>query len=714
MLAAEEAERVAAADAILAAQAKAQEGFEFARAEELSTRRTADQEAYEWERFSSCCARPDPREQRQVLGYEMTLAETVAPSLSDALDTAESHELIVREAELYRDWALSEGKTEDAEALVTCRRRVRELTETTVDRATAHLLHTADKHQNEDGEILVNCVRDDFKYALWMNHVKNPRFKAIEVPEFDSLLLELPKELSMATIAMRAFHRTYCEFESFEDAGRGSAAEEASDVADTSAPNEPTEVDASLNVPQGATEEASAEEPAMEEAEKENAAPARTETTETDPAETKPEEEGGETKPTEDESGEEAPVEEAPVESEPEPVVAETKPLGPVESIGGILTLDLLTLPPLPEVANDWTLRAVTPLTANVRRVPYPIPATGSAPKSFDSVDLDAPPVTVSYRLSEDLVLSDPEPRVGWWDESGARWRTDGVSDVRVEKGVLTYTTVKLGHLSLLQSRSEYIPYTSWGVRPSASGEACVVSIVPGNDRFEGAGLEIEVGAGWCALRSVPVLELETLVGKKLRAREILARLAERGVRITPDDRSCASVGKIPKDEKLELEFCRDVATLAPSFAVASCKFNGDVGSQDALVRVAEVNDFDLVSGEDVFKIFQREREGVVLSLLRKTKGIAVVDARHKLGALSRSIETHMAEGRDVTGAAAARARSEGFEPPLVPLTYHATAMTYAETKATEMSVRRIRQAPVMLTETLASLLGLMRVCTFG
>ena len=177
---------------------------------------------------------------------------------------------------------------------------------------------------------------------------QEPSVQGNRSSEFDGLLLELPKELSMATIAMRAFHRTYCEFESFEDAGQGSAAEEACDVADTSAPNEPTEVDASLNVPQGATEEASAEEPAMEEAEKENAAPAQTETTETDPAETKPEEEGGETKPTEDESGEEAPVEEAPVESEAEPVVAETKPLGPVESIGGILTLDLLTLPPLP------------------------------------------------------------------------------------------------------------------------------------------------------------------------------------------------------------------------------------------------------------------------------------------------------------------------------------------------------------------------------
>ena len=96
-----------------------------------------------------------------------------------------------------------------------------------------------------------------------------------------------------------------------------------------------------------------------------------------------------------------------------------------------------------------------------------------------------SPPVTVSYRLSPDLVLSDGEPVVGWWDASNKRWRTDGVTDVRVENGVLTYSTVKLGHLSLLQSRHEYLPYTSWSVRPSASGDACVVTVVPsGNERF--------------------------------------------------------------------------------------------------------------------------------------------------------------------------------------------------------------------------------------
>ena len=712
VLAAEEAERVAAADAVLASQVQAQEGFEFARAEELSIHRTHDQEAYEWQRFSSCCARPDPREERQVLGYESQIAETVSPSLSDALDTAENHELIVRELELYRDWALGEGKTPSAEALEKCRRHVRALTETTMDRASAHLLHTADKHQNEDGEILVHRVRDEFKYALWMNHVKNPRFKAIHVPDFDDLCLELPKELSMVTIAIRAFHRTYCEFESFDEVEAGSAKPEAAqntEAEETTEP-EPSPDGAPLGEPA---------EPATEENEKENAEPGQTET---EIAETKPKPEpdvvDAETKTTEETTGG-TPVEET-TELTPstdavvDPVKKEKKPLGPVESIGGVLTLDLLTLPPLPEVANEWTMRLVTPLTTDVRRVPYPIPTTGNEP-NFDIVDLFAPPVTVSYRLSPDLVLSDGEPVVGWWDASNKRWRTDGVTDVRVENGVLTYSTVKLGHLSLLQSRHEYLPYTSWSVRPSASGDACVVTVVPsGNERFAGAGVEMEVGEGYCALRSVPVSELETLVGLKMRARELLASLAERGVHLTPEDRNCFSAGKVVKEKEVESAFCKDVATLAPSFAVAMSNFNGDVGASDALVRVAEVHDFDLVSGEDVFKTFTRERDGAVLSLLRKAKGIALVDARHRLGALSKEIEAHAADGRDNVGAAAVRARRE-FEPPLVPLTYHATAVTFAENiGATANSMRRIKQAPVVFTETLAGVLGLMRVCTFG
>ena len=139
------------------------------------------------------------------------------------------------------------------------------------------------------------------------------------------------------------------------------------------------------------------------------------------------------------------------------------------------------------------------------------------------------------------------------------------------------------------------------------------------------------------------------VVGRVLRAgKRLRAHVAFRGKRRDVDDLH-ARRGEDVVDAHLRLAGFERAGSNLP-------RRERGFGSQDALVRVAEVNDFDLVSGEDVFKIFQREREGVVLSLLRKTKGIAVVDARHKLGVLSRSIETHMAEGRDNTGAAAVRA----------------------------------------------------------
>ena len=98
--------------------------------------------------------------------------------------------------------------------------------------------------------------------------------------------------------------------------------------------------------------------------------------------------------------------------------------------------------------------------------------------------------------------------------------------------------------------------------------------------------------------------------------------------RLSPERRRRERVGVTRKDERLELEFCKDVALMAPSFAVTSCRWNRDVGAEDALARFAEVVDYDLISPEDMDKIFGSERDGTVKTLLRKTKGVTVVDAR--------------------------------------------------------------------------------------
>ena len=170
------------------------------------------------------------------------------------------------------------------------------MTDVVVDGATACLLHCRRQHQNEAGGDHDSPRRPGFKYALWLNHVKNPRFKSIEVPELGNLTLELPKPVVLATVGVRAFHKS-------------------SDALDVN----PAEVDV---------------------------------------------------------------------------------------SVGGTLTLDLLTLPPLPELARGWTMRPVTPMARQIKRLPYPIPAAGAEEESTNEVDVDAPPVVVSLELPETVFLA--------------------------------------------------------------------------------------------------------------------------------------------------------------------------------------------------------------------------------------------------------------------------------------------------------------------
>ena len=121
---------MAAADAKLASQAEAAALVDAAHAEELAHLRRAEREAYEWDRFASCCSRLDPRDPRAMLAYETAARASTDSGLSlgGALDLACEHERIIAEAEVYREWALAEGAVEEAEALAACRGRMRALT----------------------------------------------------------------------------------------------------------------------------------------------------------------------------------------------------------------------------------------------------------------------------------------------------------------------------------------------------------------------------------------------------------------------------------------------------------------------------------------------------------------------------------------------------------------------------------------------------------
>lgn len=47
----------------------------------------------------------------------------------------------------------------------------------------------------------------DWKLALWINHVKNPRHRLLELPELD-IYIKLPKSFALANAAIRIYHQT--------------------------------------------------------------------------------------------------------------------------------------------------------------------------------------------------------------------------------------------------------------------------------------------------------------------------------------------------------------------------------------------------------------------------------------------------------------------------------------------------------------------------
>jgi cancer susceptibility candidate protein 1 len=75
-------------------------------------------------------------------------------------------------------------------------------------------------------------------------------------------------------------------------------------------------------------------------------------------------------------------------------------------AVGGVLYIDLLTLPPQAKKVKHWVLRQVTPLASNVVRIPYPIPPAGADPATYRSEE-EPPPLGFTFPFQSHIVLLD-------------------------------------------------------------------------------------------------------------------------------------------------------------------------------------------------------------------------------------------------------------------------------------------------------------------
>jgi hypothetical protein len=143
------------------------------------------------------------------------------------------------------------------------------------------------------------------------------------------------------------------------------------------------------------------------------------------------------------------------------------------QTLGGVTVVDLLTLPPVPKRVKGWTLRQVSGSGQSVSRMAYPIPTAGGESGAGASVG-NAAPLRLTLSLPRDVVVADKMVRVGWWDEEAKTWSLEGVSEIRYDSDArsLSFLTVHLCGLAVLQLTHAELPYKKWALTPTGQSRS--------------------------------------------------------------------------------------------------------------------------------------------------------------------------------------------------------------------------------------------------
>jgi len=316
----------------------------------LQRERAAAEAQALWERYTRDTVLPDPGDQGKVHAflYEWETNPTSADfdrTLDEWRDAATLRADILADSNL----ALEQG---DAVKAAWQRDLVAELdavVRSKLDAGTAAFLAAADElPEAQAGDVTRASSREGlFSVGLWVNLAKNPRTKSVGFPAV-SLSAEIPKTLALGAVAVRAL-------QCYVDMVTGDAEEAPVETSDEAPPEEEEEDPA-------AKEEAPTEAAATEPEAPAAAAPPAKAAEEAKPVEeagvaeegaaaAPPEGAVGETAAAEGEApaeGEEGAGEEEEVEPEVEPEPEPEPPAPPVTwlTLGGTVTVDVLTLPP--------------------------------------------------------------------------------------------------------------------------------------------------------------------------------------------------------------------------------------------------------------------------------------------------------------------------------------------------------------------------------
>lgn len=227
-------------------------------------------------------------------------------------------------------------------------------------------------------------------------------------------------------------------------------------------------------------------------------------------------------------------------------------------ALGGIFSLELLAIPPPPKRARGWMMREVADPNEPLKRLHYPLEGM---------VVSAALPVKVSLVLPADVIYAST-PRVGWWDPQGESWEEDGISEVAFhpETSVVTFSTMKLTHLAVLQQRDLNHQKFFWHLTMSTKTHN-KAHLKLKTEHYD--AIHFEITDAGCRLVAPQLTQLRKLHREWLPPGELLTKLTASGIGLCPALDDDLRFGFTPKQKELEDRVIEEVVSIVSAYEVS-------------------------------------------------------------------------------------------------------------------------------------------------
>ena len=545
-------------------EAESDQAFNREREEVLVKLEEAVYESQAWDSYLACNPLPDVTDPPSLNAYVSAFREfdTVNPphlTLKPALEACTLTEQVI--TELQRRIA-NAREEKNSLAISNYERYVyllRELSAAKLVDVTCKFLHRSDEYEAGEECAFTQCAASDsIGYGLWVhNSSRTARIKRIDFGALN-IQIELPQSLQKARTAIRLIRTNYDHV----------SVKKATPVARSTSSNPSAQSStSSLTFTRPATRGSSETKTSLQ--------PLQSLIDVSDTAFTDP-------------------IAIFDFDLHPPPTDARAH----FVSVGGVIELHQLLLPPPAKKLRSWTMREVTPLEKQLVVVPYPSEENSSNAGMPPSISQQAP-LRIRFTLAHDIYLADREPVFGYWYENSngvGQWRQEGVNilDYDLHTRQVSLSVPTINPIACIQPRALDFPYRSWSITPMQFdedyAEPSIEEEVQHTCRIEVTGSRFSVGFqlfGLLARLDCPSNSALRQYNQDWTTPGLLTdSLNDIGIRVTPSDADAQYCRKPLKNPTLVQTLHSHLSLLTQVFDITSSSHNVSRPSNACTFRI--------------------------------------------------------------------------------------------------------------------------------